>query len=65
MRQYVGGRCLGMTKAGRRCRWPAEVVAGGIAVCPFHVGYARRLYASVKPRLPQEIVDAVNRNHDQ
>lgn len=41
-------RCNGTTKQGKQCRWPAETVVGGIAVCKFHIHQAESLFADVQ-----------------
>jgi len=40
-------RCTGTTKAGKRCRWPADRVAGGLGVCQYHVRQAWSLFDHV------------------
>ena len=44
-------RCCGTTRNGMRCRWPAETMAGGIAVCKFHIRQATAGFAHVKSKL--------------
>ena len=43
-------RCTGTTKQGKRCRWPATEIAGGIAVCEYHVRQALRVFDEVECR---------------
>jgi hypothetical protein len=37
-------KCVATTKAGRQCWHMATTMAGGLAVCDWHVGYAMRLW---------------------
>lgn len=41
-------RCNGTTKQGKQCRWPAETMVGGVAVCKFHVHQAAREFDTVQ-----------------
>jgi len=43
----IGQRCTMDTKTGKRCRLPAGMIAGGLAVCPYHVHAAERLFREV------------------
>lgn len=46
----IGQRCTGQTKKGLRCRLPAHTIAGGLAVCPYHINQAVRLFREVSSR---------------
>lgn len=48
--QTIGQRCTATTKKGTKCRLPASTIAGGLAVCPYHVNQAVRLFREVSSR---------------
>jgi hypothetical protein len=45
---YTHGRCNGHKANGKQCRWPADLLVGGVAVCKFHIRQAERAFSSVK-----------------
>ena len=45
--QTIGQRCCAETKKGTRCRLPASTIAGGLAVCPYHIRQAVDLFRRV------------------
>lgn len=46
----IGQRCTGHTRRGIQCRLPAHTVAGGLAVCPYHINQAVKLFREVSNR---------------
>lgn len=48
--QIIGQRCTGKTKKGKQCRFPAHTIAGGLAVCPYHINQAVKLFREVSTR---------------
>jgi len=50
----IGQRCVMTTKKGKQCRLPACTIAGGLAVCPYHIKEAVRLYREVLASNPND-----------
>lgn len=46
----IGQRCTGTTRQGKRCRLPAHTIAGGLAVCPYHINQAVALFREISNR---------------
>jgi len=46
----IGQRCVGTTRQGKRCRLPAYTIAGGLAVCPYHIKQAVELFREASSR---------------
>ena len=45
-------RCTAtVTRTGKQCRWPGQIMAGGLWVCEYHIAQALRLFAAVQARL--------------
>jgi len=51
----IGQRCTWQKVNGKQCRLPAYTIAGGLAVCPYHIGHALRLWRKVKDALPTSV----------
>lgn len=47
----IGQRCTGHTRKGTQCRLPAYTIAGGLAVCPYHINQAVKLFREVSSRV--------------
>lgn len=61
----IGQRCTGTTKQGKRCRLPAYTIAGGLAVCPYHINQAVKLFREVSSRPDnQEYKDIFDKARD-
>ena len=43
----IGQRCTGTTRTGQQCRLPASTIAGGLAVCPYHIAQAIKLFNKI------------------
>ena len=61
----IGQRCTATTKEGKQCRLPAHTIAGGLAVCPYHINQAVRLFRKVSSRSEnKEHKDIFNKARD-
>ena len=58
----IGQRCTQTTRVGIRCRLPASTYVGGVAVCPYHIRAATRLWDEIKDQLPADICEAAQRD---
>ena len=61
----IGQRCVATTRRGTQCRLPAHTIAGGLAVCPYHINYAIRLFREVEARNPNEACIATARRDSE
>ena len=43
----IGQRCTGTNRHGKKCKLPAHTIAGGLAVCPYHINQAIKLFREV------------------
>lgn len=50
----IGQRCVMDTRKGTQCRLPASTIAGGLAVCPYHINVAVKLFREVENRYKDE-----------
>lgn len=55
-------RCTSTTQTGKRCRWPATHLVGGVAVCDIHHNQAVRLWNVVRDSLPADVRQSAERD---